>query len=262
MGKFVFPFHHTNPLTMKNPILLLVLLVSFSLVFLSFAKPENNNNNNVAAAVVLNDSNAVAAPAKVSLSASLYEGLNLAKLGLKREALDYAVQGYEKLLAEGVVEKTQYLTVIDFSQSSRKKRFYLLDMENNKVLVNTFVSHGKNTGVDMAERFSNTMNSEQSSLGFYVTGPTYIGKHGTSLRLKGLEEGFNSNAMARGVVVHGAAYVNAGRVNSGYMGRSQGCPALPENEYAKIIDIIKDGSVMFIYHPSKQYIQQSPVLNN
>ena len=260
MGKFVFPFHHTNPLTMKNPILLLVLLVSFSLVFLSFTKPANNNK--VAAAIVLNDSNAVAAPAKVSLSASLYEGLNLAKLGLKREALDYAVQGYEKLLAEGVVEKTQYLTVIDFSQSSRKKRFYLLDMENNKVLVNTFVSHGKNTGVDMAERFSNTMNSEQSSLGFYVTGPTYIGKHGTSLRLKGLEEGFNSNAMARGVVVHGAAYVNAGRVNSGYMGRSQGCPALPENEYAKIIDIIKDGSVMFIYHPSKQYIQQSPVLNN
>jgi hypothetical protein len=83
-----------------------------------------------------------------------------------------------------------------------------------------------------------------------------------SLRINGLEEGFNSNAEARGVVVHGASYVNADRVNSGYMGRSQGCPALPVNEYAKVINIIKDGSVLFVYHPSATYLQSSPILNS
>ena len=113
-----------------------------------------------------------------------------------------------------------------------------------------------------AGKFSNQMNSEESSLGFYVTENTYTGKHGLSLRINGLEEGFNSNAEARGVVVHGAPYVNAGRVNSGYMGRSQGCPALPVNEYAKVINIIKDGSVLFVYHPSADYLQSSPILNS
>lgn len=114
----------------------------------------------------------------------------------------------------------------------------------------------------MAKDFSNTVNSEKSSLGFYITNATYTGKHGLSLRLQGQEEGFNSNAMARGIVVHGAAYVNAGRANSAFMGRSQGCPALPEAEYAKAINFIKDGSVMFIYHPNQDYVQQSTILNS
>jgi hypothetical protein len=175
--------------------------------------------------------------------------LNLADLNLSPEALDYAVKGYEKLKSAGVVNNSRYLTVIDFSQSGRQKRFYLIDMEAQKLVMNTFVSHGKNTGVDMANDFSNTMNSEKSSLGFYITDATYTGKHGLSLRLKGQEEGFNNNALARGIVVHGAAYVNAGRANSAFMGRSQGCPALPEAEYATAINYIKDGSVMFLYHP-------------
>ena len=113
----------------------------------------------------------------------------------------------------------------------------------------------------MAQRFSNAFNSEASSLGFYITKGTYNGKHGLSLRLSGQEPGFNDNAEARGVVVHGANYVNAGRVNSDYMGRSQGCPALPENEYAAVISMIKDGSVMFLYHPSENYLDQSAFLN-
>ncbi|HEY0751414.1 MAG TPA: murein L,D-transpeptidase catalytic domain family protein, partial [Chitinophagaceae bacterium] len=90
---------------------------------------------------------------------------------------------------------------------------------------------------------------------------TYTGKHGKSLRLSGKEKGFNANAEARAIVVHGADYVNAGRVNSGFMGRSQGCPALPMKDYAKVINLIKDGSVMFIYHPSQNYIQQSQLIN-
>jgi hypothetical protein len=248
---------------MQKNHLFTTLFVSLSIALISFAKVTGNSTVTAAGKVVVADTiEAVDSVADVSLSTSLYEGLNLQAVGLSKEAVEYAVKGYEKLVAAGTVANSQYLTIIDFSQSSRKKRFYLIDVKNGELVMNTFVSHGKNTGVDNAEKFSNTVNSEQSSLGFYVTGATYTGKHGKSLRLAGQEQGFNNNAMARGVVVHGAAYVNAGRVKSAYMGRSQGCPALPETEYAKAIDYIKDGSVMFIYHPTAAgYIQQSPVLN-
>jgi hypothetical protein len=246
---------------MQKNHLLSTILVSLSLSFLSFTAPAKNESSAVAR--LDKAAGTVAAAGAVAKSyRSLYEGLNLAGAGLSQEAFDYAVEGYEKLKAEGAVTHDQYLTIVDFSQSSRRKRFYLIDVKNQELLVNTFVSHGKNSGLDMAKQFSNNPNSEQSSLGFYVTGSTYTGKHGLSLRLQGQEEGFNDNALARGVVVHGASYVNAGRVNSGYMGRSQGCPALPEHEYAQVINIIKDGSVMFLYHPSQDYIQNSPLLNS
>jgi hypothetical protein len=243
----------------KTNLLSAIFMLS-SLPFISFIEPNNAIEKKVdvvkISTVIVNDDNVVS-----SLSSALYEGLKLNQLGLSKEALDYALKGYQKLVDAGSVVNNRYLTIVDFSQSSRKKRFYLLDVKNNKLVHNTFVSHGKNTGVDMAEKFSNKMNSEQSSLGFYVTTATYTGKHGLSLRLSGQEAGFNDNAEARGVVVHGAAYVNANRVKSDYMGRSQGCPALPEAEFAKVINIIKDGSVMFIYHPSQTYLQQSALLN-
>lgn len=243
------------------------ILVSLSVAFISFSAPARNGSvpahNTDSAIVATTEVAATAVTGAASKGyASLYEGLNLETKGLSKEAFDYALKGYEKLVAEGAVSNDQYLTIVDFSQSGRKRRFYLIDVKNGELLINTFVSHGKNSGLDVAKNFSNTPSSEQSSLGFYVTGNTYTGKHGLSLRLQGQEEGFNSNALARGIVLHGAAYVNAGRVNSDFMGRSQGCPALPENEYAKVINIIKDGSVMFLYHPSQNYIQNSPVLNS
>lgn len=246
----------------KNQLATIPFLL-FSIFFISFSFPVSPEAVNT----VVPDSSVAAvetpeAPAPPSLSSALYDELNLEAAGLSETALEHAVKGYETLLNKGQVANSRYLTIVDFSQSSRKKRFYLIDMENHKLMVNTFVSHGKNSGVDMAERFSNTPNSEQSSLGFYVTGPTYTGKHGLSLRLKGQEKGFNDNAMARGVVMHGAAYVNAGRVNSAYMGRSQGCPALPEADYERVIKLIKNGSVLFVYHPNERYMQQSPVLNS
>jgi len=191
----------------------------------------------------------------------LFKTLNLQEVGLSKATVEYAIKGYQRLVDSGLVNKPQYLTIVDLSQSSRNKRFYIIDMQNNELAWNTFVSHGKNSGIDMAKSFSNRFNSNQSSLGFYVTKSTYTGKHGLSLRISGLEQGFNNNAEARGVVVHGANYVNVGRVNSAYMGRSQGCPALPENEYAEVIDIIKDGSVLFVYNPDSNYLQSSPLLN-
>jgi hypothetical protein len=243
---------------MKKHLFPIALIVSVSLVLFSFAKANSSKT-----VVVTKDSIADTTTTleTVSLSEQMYSDLHLKEVGLSRQALDFAVKGYQKLVDSGIVNKPQYLTIVDFSQSSRNKRFYILDMQNNELTWNTFVSHGKNSGVDMANSFSNAFNSEKSSLGFYVTKSTYSGKHGLSLRIKGLEHGFNDNAEARGVVVHGAAYVNSGRVHTAYMGRSQGCPALPENEYAQVINIIKDGSVMFVYNPSDNYLQASSLLN-
>jgi len=243
---------------MKKNLFLLALIVSFSLVLISFAKA---NTNKLVASVKDSVENSSAVAEKESLSEKLYADLHLQEVGLSKETVEYAIKGYQKLVDSGLVNNNRYLTIVDLSQSSRNKRFYILDMENNTLAWNTFVAHGKNSGVDMAKSFSNEFNSNKSSLGFYVTESTYHGKHGLSLRINGIEHGFNDNAEARGVVVHGASYVNAGRVHSDYMGRSQGCPALPENEYAEVIDIIKGGSVLFVYNPDSMYLQSSTLLN-
>ena len=128
--------------------------------------------------------------------------------------------------------------------------------------MNTWVAHGKNSGAEYANRFSNTPESLQSSLGFYVTSATYIGKHGLSLRMNGVDPGFNDKALERTIVIHGAAYVDAARAKAGmYMGRSWGCPAVPQKESAKIISTIKNGTCLFIYHPSRNYLLTSKILN-
>ncbi|HTM92612.1 MAG TPA: murein L,D-transpeptidase catalytic domain family protein [Flavisolibacter sp.] len=245
---------------MKKHLLLLALIVSFSFILISFAK-ANNASKLVASSKDSASTDTVAVANEVSLSDKLFNDLHLQNAGLSKATVEYAVKGYEKLVDSGLVNNDQFLTIVDLSQPSRNKRLYILDMKNDKLVWNTYVAHGKNSGVDMAKSFSNQFNSNKSSLGFYVTKSTYKGKHGLSLRLGGLEHGFNDNAEARGVVVHGASYVNAGRVNSSYMGRSQGCPALPQNEYAQVINIIKGGSVMFIYNPSQDYLQSSALLN-
>jgi hypothetical protein len=244
---------------MMKHLLLPVFIVSVSFMFISFAKANNSatkmnvsKTNSTDSALVVHE---------VSQGERLFNSLHLQDVGLSKETVEYAIKGYQRLIDSGLVNNTQYLTIVDLSQSSRNKRFYILDMENNELTWNTFVAHGKNSGIDMAKSFSNNLNSNKSSLGFYVTKSTYRGKHGLSLKISGLENGFNDNAEARGVVVHGASYVNQGRVNSEYMGRSQGCPALPENEYAKVIDIIKDGSVLFVYNPDSNYLQSSTLLN-
>jgi hypothetical protein len=245
---------------MKKHLFLLALVVSISLILISFAK-ANNSSRFVASAKDSSATDSSALLNKTSVSDKLFNDLHLQKVGLSKEILDYAIRGYQKLVDSGLVDNSQYLTIVDLSQSSRNKRFYILDIKNDSLIRNTYVAHGKSSGVDMAKSFSNDFNSNKSSLGFYVTESTYNGKHGLSLRINGLEGGFNDNAEARGVVVHGAPYVNAGRVNSDYMGRSQGCPALPENEYAQVINTIKDGSVMFVYNPDSNYLQSSTLLN-
>jgi hypothetical protein len=167
-----------------------------------------------------------------------------------------ALKGFYALKAKGTVEK-DIITIIDFSLSSNTKRLWVIDLNTNKILYHSLVAHGRNTGEEFASSFSNKTDSNKSSLGFYATGEIYDGKHGKSLRLDGLENGINNNARSRGVVVHSADYVSPTFIrNHKRLGRSEGCPALPEELALEIIDVIKDKSCLFMYHPSMRPISQ------
>lgn len=192
-----------------------------------------------------------------STLAAIYDSLSLDDMGLSDKAFQYAVQGYEKLKAEGKLKNTSVITIVDFDQPSYKKRMYVIDVANYKVLFNTWSAHGKNTGQATADHFSNTPESHKSSLGFFVTNNTYYGSKGYSLRLTGLEQNVNHNALARAIVLHGAPYVSQSFINArGYIGRSHGCPAVPQELNRPIIDKIKDGSLMFIYNKAYQPSQE------
>lgn len=192
----------------------------------------------------------------------VYTATGLEAVGLSKEAFGFAWKGYQYLLNKKKIGRSNYLTICDFSQSSKQKRLYIIDVENQELVTNTYVAHGKNSGAEYATSFSNKPESLQSSLGFYVTANTYIGEHGLSLRINGVDPGYNNKALERTIVIHGAAYVDGARTRAGgYMGRSWGCPAVPEKESAAIITTIKNGTCLFIYHPSKQYLRGSTILN-
>ena len=184
----------------------------------------------------------------------IYKSLNANNFALPEiNCFKKAMDGFFNLKEKGLVSK-DILTVIDFSLSSTKKRLWVIDLSTNTILYNTLVSHGMKSGLEFANSFSNSQSSNKSSLGFYATGETYNGKHGLSLKLDGLEKGINHNARARAVVMHGAGYANPSIIKSqGYLGRSQGCPAIPEALKAEIIQVIKNKSCLFIYHPTKAY---------
>lgn len=186
---------------------------------------------------------------------SLYEQANLQKKGLSLEVFQKAFIGFQNLKQQGLVAPGKaILTVIDFTKSSREKRMWVIDLNEKKLLFNTLVSHGKNTGNVTAQKFSNVPNSNMSSLGFYVTDKTYYGKHGLSLKLQGMDEGYNTNAMERAIVVHGAEYATEKFMKQhGRLGRSLGCPALPTEISKEVISVIKDETVMFVHHGQQKY---------
>lgn len=161
-----------------------------------------------------------------------------------------AMEGYFKLKEKGIIQK-DILTLVDYSLSSNENRLWVIDLKNNSILFQSLVSHGRNSGNEFAAKFSDKPESYQSSLGFYVTGETYYGKHGYSLRLDGLDKGINSNARARAIVVHGADYVSEKFAKqNGRLGRSLGCLALSQDLTKEVIDTIKDKSCLFVYYPS------------
>ena len=185
---------------------------------------------------------------------SLYNTMHLDATDLPRSVFFTACKGYEYLLAQNKLLKQGLLTICDYSQSSNKKRLFVLDLNQGKILFNTYVAHGRNSGNDFAKSFSNSDESHKTSLGFMVTAETYSGDNGYSMRLDGMENGFNDNVRARAIVMHGSDYVNAQRASNGaMMGRSFGCPAVPASEVKNIVDCIKGGSCFFSYYPDKSY---------
>ncbi len=193
----------------------------------------------------------------------LYEKLGLEAMGLSREAFAYALNGFNNLLNAGKIQKENILSILDFSLPSGQKRLFVIDLQLGELVFNTYASHGKNSGKVIPTDFSNNDNSNKSSLGFFVTGNTYNGKHGCSLRLEGEETGINDHAASRGIVMHSAEYVNESLAKKqGFIGRSQGCPALPQKVARNIIEKIKNGSCLFIYSPDKYYAAHSKMIQN
>lgn len=174
--------------------------------------------------------------------------------------LKLALTAYECANAS-LNQENDLLTVIDYSRPSREKRLWVFDLKKRKLLFEEWVTHGKKSGEDMATSFSNRLNSHQSSIGLYRTGQTYTGKHGKSLRLKGLEPGFNDKSEERAIVMHSASYADPKVVpNLGRLGRSLGCPAVRPAVAMQMIDTLAKGSYIFAYYPQQQWLKSSRFL--
>ena len=216
----------------------------------------------VVAPVVVPAALAPVAPAAVApvadLLAATLERLAANAPGLKRDVLRLALVARDAAAKEGLAKKDELLTVIDYSLPSTAKRLWVFDVKSGDVLFNELVAHGKNTGDNYARRFSNDDGSLETSLGLFRTASTYIGGNGYSLRLAGLEPGFNDKAERRSVVMHGAPYVSEDfAAQHGRLGRSWGCPALSQKVAGKVIDTIKGGSLVFSYFPDQDWLQHS-----
>jgi len=194
----------------------------------------------------------------------LYNEINFDKKHpLSFDIFNKAYKGYLNLkTSDKLSTEKDILTVCDLTQSSSSDRMWIIDLKTKKVLFNTYVAHGSGTGEEFAQKFSNNFDSHQSSVGFYVTGETYMGEHGNSLRLNGMDFGFNHNALDRGIVVHGADYVSNKFIKGNErLGRSWGCPAVSTQLAQPIINTIKGGTCLFVYYPEKNYLKSGYWLN-
>lgn len=186
---------------------------------------------------------------------SIYDSAGLSATGLSFFLFERAITGFYNLRIDGkaTMDKS-VLSIVDFDQNSTDKRLWIIDLDKKELILNTWVAHGEFSGADKASYFSNAVQSLKSSIGFYVTGEKYFGKHGLSLRLDGMDEDFNSNARKRAIVVHGAEYVSQGTINAlGRLGRSQGCPAVPQNLVKTVVAAMEGKTVLFINNTSQFY---------
>lgn len=188
--------------------------------------------------------------------------MNAATSGISPDVLDLALGAVSCATRRGDIRPPSTLTVIDYSRPSVEQRLWVFDLSDGSLLFKELVAHGRNTGENMATSFSDAMNSRQSSIGLFVTADTYIGSNGYSLRLNGLERGFNANARDRAIVMHGAPYVDAKLAAAqGRIGRSWGCPALRDAVARDVIDTIRGGGVIFSYYPDSNWLKSSRFLN-
>lgn len=224
-----------------------VLTVLFLLISLYPSSKHLSETRNIKPIEV----ESVVKPSSDSNIEMVYSKLHSEQFGLPNlKSFSQALKGFYVLKEKGLIQK-DILTLVDFSLSSNFKRLWVIDLATNTILFQSLVAHGRNTGEEYANSFSNAQKSFKSSLGFYATGETYSGKHGMSLRLDGLEKGINSNARARGVVMHAANYVSNSFIKCNKrLGRSEGCPAIPVELSKDIINTIKNKSCLFIYFPS------------
>lgn len=198
-----------------------------------------------------------------ALNGEIYASVNLSEIGLSRDVFDLAIKGLKKLDTEGKLNNPNIVTIADYSQSSNKKRLYVIDLKNRKLLFNTYVAHGRNTGDEYARSFSNVEGSFKTSLGFYITEQPIVGSHtGFSLLIEGVEKGINDLAVKRAIIIHAAEYATENFIKKyGRLGRSYGCPSVPPELNKPIINAIKGGSCLFLYNPDKDYISKSTLLN-
>jgi hypothetical protein len=190
--------------------------------------------------------------------ASLMQSLLRQAPGLRSEVLELALDATACAEERGLVKRKNLLTVIDYSLPSSQPRLFVFDLGAKRILFRELVAHGKNSGGDNANFFSNSSGSLATSLGLFVTADTYFGNNGYSLRLKGLEEGINDMAWDRAIVMHGASYVSREAVKAlGRLGRSWGCPAVRKEVAKKMIDTLRGGSPIFAYYPDKHWLKSS-----
>ncbi|KXH83128.1 murein L,D-transpeptidase catalytic domain family protein [Chryseobacterium kwangjuense] len=237
----------------------LVYLVTTSF-YLSPGKAVKNENVNTTKIEKRVETKSGKAAAAVSSSEELYKSIQFdPEHELNYEVFVKAVTGFENLKKAGLLNQDSHLlTICDFSMSSNTKRLWVIDTNERKVLFNSLVAHGKNTGEEFATNFSNTESSLQSSLGFYITDATYQGDNGYSLKLLGMDKGFNDAAYRRAIVMHGADYVSDEFASMHKrIGRSWGCPAVPRALTQSIINTIKGRNCLFIYYPDQKYLSSS-----
>jgi hypothetical protein len=177
------------------------------------------------------------------------------------QVISLATRAADCARRQGLLDGFRHLAVIDYSLPSTKPRLWVFDVARGKLLFQELVAHGRNTGEQVAERFSNVEGSKMSSLGLFQTAETYYGSNGYSLRLRGLDAGFNDNALARAIVMHGAPYVSEAIVERvGRIGRSWGCPAVRQEVARTVIDTLKGGALIFAYYPDRKWLNESPML--
>jgi hypothetical protein len=199
---------------------------------------------------------------KSATSGAPIDILKAASAGVSANVLNLALGAVSCATASGAIEPPPTLTLIDYSLPSTEPRLWVFDLATGELLFKELVAHGKNSGENMATRFSNEMNSLSSSLGLFVTGDPYVGSNGYSLRLEGLDVGFNDHALERAIVMHGAAYVDPQLAAAqGRIGRSWGCPALRPAVASSVINRIRGGGVVFSYYPDQDWLSQSRFLH-
>lgn len=180
--------------------------------------------------------------------------------GISAEVWTHALAAHKEATTEGKTT-TLTLAIIDFSRPATRRRLWVVDVITHVVLDSEFVAHGQGSGDILPTRFSNQDGTNQSSLGTFITGATYEGVRGHSLRLHGLEAGINDRAFTRGIVFHGTPNVSEARAKAGTMGRTEGCPAVPATAVARVIGRIAHGSVLFAWYPDKDFLERSGYLH-